>query len=73
MYHVHFEETGSVIIKKLSNKMEIYVLHYNLVIFSFFAICLLFHQHKMLCIVCLSKLDDQAESNKNKDLESSGR
>lgn len=48
MYYVHFEETGSVIIRKISNKMETYVLHYNLIIFSFLVICLLFYQHKSL-------------------------
>lgn len=48
MYYAHFEETGSVIIRKLSNKMETYALRYNLIIFSFLVICLLFNQHKGL-------------------------
>lgn len=56
MYYVH-----RLIIRKLSNKMETYILHYNLVIlFLVFVSCFI---NINLCIVCLSKLDDQAESN----------
>lgn len=66
MYYVH-----RLIIRKLSNKMETYILHYNLVIlFLVFVSCFI---NINLCIVCLSKLDDQAESNKNRGLDLSGK
>lgn len=51
--------------------MKTYVLHYNLIIL--FLLFVYRFINIKLCIVCLSKLDDQAESNKGRDLDSSGK